>query len=60
MAAQTTAEKMDRIERAWHENQDDKLIYEWVKTGNLSLAEFKAALDLIAFLQENELRKILG
>ena len=52
MAAKTTAEKMERIAEAWHKDQNAKLIYEWIKTGNISLSEFRTALDLIAGLEQ--------
>ena len=47
MAAQTTSEKLERLEslRESRERDFQKLLYEWVKTGNLSLSEFSQALE---------------
>lgn len=53
-------EKLERIKKAWHEDQDHKLIFEWVKTDVLSLSEFREALDLISQLNEDESRKLWG
>lgn len=53
-------EKLERIEKAWNEDQDHKLIFEWVKTDVLSLSEFREALALISQLNEDESRKLWG
>jgi hypothetical protein len=53
-------EKLERIEKAWNEDQDHKLIFEWVKTGVLSLSEFREALALVSQLHEDESRKLWG
>ena len=51
MAAQSTKEKLEKIEKLWHMDEHIKLIYEWVKTGNLSRSEFERAIDLISRLK---------
>jgi polyhydroxyalkanoate synthesis regulator phasin len=53
-------EKLERIQIAWNEDQHYKLVFEWVKTGVLSLSEFREALDLISQLDEDESRKLWG
>jgi polyhydroxyalkanoate synthesis regulator phasin len=53
-------EKLERIQIAWNEDQHHKLVFEWVKTGVLSLSEFREAIDLISQLDEDESRKLWG
>lgn len=53
-------EKLERIQIAWNEDQHYKLVFEWFKTGVLSLSEFREALDLISQLDEDESRKLWG
>ena len=51
-------EKLERIEKAWHEDQDHKLIFEWVKTGVLSLSEFREALALVSQLKVKRKKQV--
>jgi polyhydroxyalkanoate synthesis regulator phasin len=53
-------EKLERIQIAWNEDQHHELVFEWVKTGVLSLSEFREAIDLISQLDEDESRKLWG
>ena len=53
MAAQSTEEKLDKIKKFWETGDHYKLIYEWVKSGNLSKSEFEKALDMVALLEED-------
>jgi len=59
MAAQTTQEKLEKIQEFWEIAKHYTLIYEWVKTGNLSKSEFQRAIDLVSRLDE-EFNKAWG
>lgn len=58
MAAKTTQEKMDKIEQAWNKGEEARLMYEWIKTGNLSLGEYKQAMKMLIKLQDDFNEKV--
>ena len=66
MAAKTTKEKLEKIENVWNGGREHgktdhyRLIFEWVKTGNLSKSEFEQAIDLVSTLDEEESRRCWG
>ena len=66
MAAKTTKEKLEKIQSVWNGGREHgktdhySLIFEWVKTGNLSKSEFEQAIDLVSTLDEEESRRCWG
>ena len=60
MAAQTTQEKLDKISKLWRDDEHYDMIYQWVKSSNLSKSEFIQVVDLVSQLDEDESRKCYG
>ena len=60
MAAQTTQEKLDKISKPWRDDEHYDMIYQWVKSSNLSKSEFIQVVDLVSQLDEDESRKCYG
>ena len=56
----TTEEKIERIKEAWNSHEHHKLIFEWVKTGNLSLKEFTDIINQVSQWDEDESRTLWG